>query len=136
MINFKEYIKQKKVIKCEPDLQKSKSLIKMSQNNFSSIKKIPLTNQYSSIIFTQIYECLRQIIEAIALKEGFKVYSHEAYTHYLKDKKEISIAEKFDRYRKLRNGINYYGKAVTTQITKEAIYQINKIIEKLKDKYV
>ena len=84
----------------------------------------------------QIYECLRQIIEAIALKEGFKVYSHEAYTHYLKDKKEISIAEKFDRYRKLRNGINYYGKAVTTQITKEAIYQINKIIEKLKDKYV
>ena len=46
--------------------------------------------------------------------------------------KEQSIYGKFDRYRKLRNGVNYYGEDVDMETVKEAIKEIPLIIKELK----
>ncbi len=133
---FEDFIKNKKVILAQPDLQKSKSLKSMAFSHFDVIIKMGLSEENSSIIFSQVYESLRQILEAIALKEGYKVFSHEAYTYYLKEKGEITIANKFDRYRKLRNGINYYGKPVEMQVTQIALKEIEEMMNILSQKYL
>ena len=38
---------------------------------------------------------------------------------------------KFDRYRRLRNGINYYGEDIDIETVKEAIIEIPKLIKEL-----
>ena len=54
----------------------------------------------------------------------------------MKEKNENLIAEKFDRFRKIRNGINYYGKNITSEECKENIKEIIKLINMLKEKYL
>ena len=45
--------------------------------------------------------------------------------------KEQSVSMKFDRYRRLRNGINYYGEDIDIETVKEAIIEIPKLIKEL-----
>lgn len=104
--------------------------------HLKEIGKFEITEINSSIILSQSYESLRQILEAITLTEGYKVYSHEAFTSYLKEKNEIIFANRFDRLRKLRNGINYYGKPVSQKVAEEALKEIKEMIKKLSKKYL
>ena len=133
---FEKFIESGKVIKGMSDLQKSKSLIKMSEITFKYATSIPIDDSNSSIILTNLYESLREILEAMCLREGYKVYSHEAFTFYLRKLNENEIAEKFDRFRKLRNGVNYYGKPVSKEVTINARDEIIKIKLKLREKYL
>ena len=88
------------------------------------------------MVLVNYYDSLRQVLEAMSLLEGYKVYSHEAYYYYLKEKKEYSIAEKFTRLRKLRNGANYYGEGVSINVSKAAKNDVIDIRKKLIDKYL
>ena len=135
-MNFEEFIKEEKVRIAQPDVQKAKALIKMSFNNLKVVDLLEINETSSSSVLVMNYESLRQILEAICLKEGYKVYSHEAYTFYLKKLGEDSLAEKFDRLRKLRNGCNYYGKPVSSIVAKNAKFEVRKMCEILKKKYL
>lgn len=135
-MRFDDFIRQRKVIKGQVDIQKSRALVKMSKEHLSIIKSIPLSDASASLILSQSYDSLRQILEAIALSKGFKVYSHEAYTYFLIDLNEYSISEHFDRLRKLRNGVNYYGKTVSIKVSSSALEQVEGLIEILVKKYL
>ncbi len=135
-MNFEDFIKSKKVRKGTPDMQLAKSLIKMSENHLKSIEDMRLTEVSSATIMTNYYESLREIVEAIASIDGYKVYSHEAFTYFLKERGEDLISIKFDNYRKIRNSVNYYGKPVEVGITEANINEIKKIIRELKEKFL
>ncbi|MEA3379036.1 MAG: hypothetical protein U9Q69_05375 [Nanoarchaeota archaeon] len=67
------------------------------------------------------------------MKNGFKIYNHECYTAFLKEvMNESQLGDKFDEYRKLRNAINYYGKQVKQDKSKELIRRIKELINILK----
>ena len=72
-MNFEQFIKEGKVRIGQPDLQKAKALIKMSEHEFNFIIKLKLNENSSSIKLVNCYESLRQFLEAMCLKEGFKV---------------------------------------------------------------
>ncbi len=135
-MQFDDFIKEEKVLISTKDFQKAKSLVKMSNNNLKTIGMLKITETTASTILSTSYESLRQILEAICLSEGYKVYSHEAFTFYLKKIKEDRIAEKFDRLRKLRNGINYYGRQVSTIVSINAKKEIKELCTFLKNKYL
>ncbi|MFT4313375.1 MAG: hypothetical protein ACMXYA_03120 [Candidatus Woesearchaeota archaeon] len=118
-----------KVRKSQPDVEQARSLVKMAKKNFQAIQTIHLTEETSSILFSQSYESLRQVVEALCLIDGFKVYSHEAYTYYLKENDRLYESEVFDRLRRLRNGINYYGKPVSLKVTQNAFHDIEKLMK-------
>ncbi|MGM5483170.1 MAG: hypothetical protein ACQESF_06925 [Nanobdellota archaeon] len=44
-----------------------------------------------------------------------------------------SIAKKFDRFRKIRNGINYYGDSVSVETAKDALEAIPQMIAQIKE---
>ena len=79
---------------------------------------------------------MRSILEAVSIIKGYKIYSHEAYTYFLQEIKEDLISVKFDRFRKIRNSINYYGKDISIEETKENISEIKKMINLLIKKYL
>ena len=124
-MNFDEYIKARKVIKGKPDTEKAKAILKMSEQEMKASKI--LTESTPGVMLCTAYNSLRQVLESICLKEGLKVYSHEAFTAYLVSKGENNLAEKFDRYRKLRNKIQYYGYEISPATAKRSRDNIEKL---------
>ena len=65
---------------------------------------------------------MRILLEIIALDKGYKIYNHECYTSFLKEILGMSReADIFDRQRKIRNSINYYGKEISEAESKDII---------------
>lgn len=134
---FEGFIASGKVRKGTPDIALAKSLIAMSASQLAFVSDTPLTQANASPMLVNYYEALREICEAICAKNGYKVYSHEAYTSYLEEHlKEERISIQFDRLRKLRNGVNYYGEFVSVEETEATRQEIPILIETLKKKHL
>lgn len=111
----------------KPDDDMIKSLIKMSKNRLLSEGKLEMNDVTAASKFSLAYDSLRELLEALAFKHGYKVYNHECFTAFLKEvMKQSDKGDEFDTIRKIRNAVNYYGKDISP---KEA----DKIISKIKE---
>lgn len=131
-MNFSEGISQGFIRKVPPDNLRAKSLIQASHEALFSVAKLSVEPPTSKTIIRELYESMRQYIEAIGSQKGYKFSIHEALTPFLEEiLKEQRIAIRFDRYRKLRNGVNYYGDDISLETIQEALREIPKIIQQL-----
>lgn len=135
-MKFEDFIKNGQVKRARKDMELIKSLIKTAEKDLKFLGSLKINEDSARKIMTNYYDVLRSILEAISLSDGYKVYSHEPFGFFLKEKGEDIIAEKFDRLRKIRNGISYYGADISTDEVKENAAEIMKIIEVLKRKYL
>ena len=135
-MKFEDFIGKGQVRKASKDVSLAKSLVKTAYSDLKFLNAIPLNENSARKVMGNYYDVLRSIMEAIAVLSGYKVYSHEAFAYFLKEKGEVVIAEKFDRFRKIRNKINYYGKGISIEEAKENSDEIKKIINVLKLKYL
>ena len=135
-MKFSDFIKRKEVRKTEFDPELFKSLVKTAELDLIFLEKVKIDEYSSRKIMSNYYDVLRSLLEAMALRDGYKVYSHEAFTFYLREKEESEISLKFDRFRKKRNAINYYGESVSVEEVKEYSKEMKKIIIELKKKYL
>ena len=123
--------KAKKVI---PNKIRASSIFKSSIQAIETAKMIQLNQTTLKSILRELYEGLREYCEAIGYLKGYKFLDHESIGYFLRDiLKEQSVFMKFDRYRKLRNGINYYGEDVDIETVKEAIIEIPELIKELEN---
>lgn len=129
---WEECIRKETARKAVVDKELAKSLLKMSQRRISFISTVKLSDLNAPIILSESYEALREVCEAVLAVKGYKVYSHECITAFLKEVlQDDLIAAGFDRYRKIRNSINYYGNIVTKEETLKGLKDINELVEKL-----
>lgn len=135
-MKFENYLQEGEAVKIQPNSIRAKSLIIASAEAIETAKSIKFEeNKFKSII-RELYEGLRQFCEAIGYIKGYKFNSHDVITLFLSEiLNEVSMANKFDRYRKIRNGINYYGDAVSRETIEEALKEIPTLIKSL-SKYV
>lgn len=131
-MRFSDFREDGRMVKGTPDTQKAKALLGIAANTLASAKLLPLNEQTASSMLCLAYDAFRTVLEARAAQEGYKVYSHEAYTYYLIEQKEEKAAAIFDRYRKLRNGAQYYGKSISLLIAQEAVKEIEETMEEMK----
>lgn len=123
----------KRVVK---DKLRAQSLIKVAKDALLAAKELQLKEHNYNSIIRELYESLRQHCEAIGYLHGYKFESHEVITYFLKELlKEENISLRFDHYRKLRNGINYYGRNVNKETVEQGLKEIPEIINKL-EKYL
>lgn len=134
-MNFEESLREGKARKVIPNKIRAASLIKSSIQAIETAKIIPLNVSSAKTVLRELYEGLREYCEAIGYSKGYKFLDHESIGYFLRDVlQEKSIYAKFDRYRKLRNGVNYYGEDIEVETVKEAIIEIPKLIKEL-EKY-
>lgn len=115
------------------DTVRAKSLIKSSEQALETAKIIPLREETLKTIFRELYESLRQYCEAIGYLKGYKFLNHDSITDFIAEiLNEKELSSKFDRYRKLRNGINYYGNDIESETIQTALKEIPELIIKLK----
>jgi len=112
------------------------SLRQSSSNKLVSCKRLELDSTTSSAKVSLAYDSLRELLEALALEKGFKIYNHDCFGAFLRSiLQESLLAEDFDRFRKIRNGINYYGKELDLKEAKSILEGIAELIGKIKDIY-
>ncbi|MBD3361796.1 hypothetical protein GF358_03310 [Candidatus Woesearchaeota archaeon] len=120
-----------------PNKTRAASLFKSSIQAIETAKEIPLNVKTSKTILRELYEGLREYCEAIGYQKGYKFLDHESIGFFLRDiLKKQSLSKKFDRYRKLRNGINYYGKDIDIETVKEAATEIPALVTALKSNII
>jgi len=134
-MTFQDFIKKGNVRQSTSDPALVQSLLLTAENDLLFLEPLEINQTSTRKIMSNYYDILRSIIEAIAAKEGYKVYSHEAFTDYLKEKNETILSEKFDRYRKIRNNINYYGKNISVEEVKEYKEDIKLMIQQVQQKF-
>jgi hypothetical protein len=135
-MKFNDFLKRNEVKRAEFDLGLFNSLVKTAEMDLIFLERLKIDEYSARKILSNYYDVLRSLLEAMALKEGYKVYSHEAFTFFLKEKGEEEIAFKFDRFRKKRNSINYFGESITIEEVEEYSEEIRKTIMELKEKYL
>lgn len=134
-MNFDFCMNNRKAKKVMPNSIRASGLFKSSVQAIETAKVIPLDTNTSKTILRELYEGLREYCEAIGYLYGYKFMDHESITYFLKDiLKEHAVSKRFDRYRRLRNRINYYGDNIEIETVKEAIAEIPKLIKEL-EKY-
>ncbi len=101
------------------------------------------SEENATMIFRELYECIRQLGDTLWLLEGYESQTHDATMIILKD---LDIPHKIklyflDRYKMIRHDANYRGVLVSIEQAKEIIdfwnicseEIIKKIEEKLKE---
>lgn len=131
-MNFENSLINGKAKKIMPNKIRASSIFKSSIQAIETAKTIQLNQSTLKSILRELYEGLREYCEAIGYLRGYKFLDHESIGYFLRDiLKEQSVSMKFDRYRKLRNGINYYGEDVDIETVKEAMMEIPNLIKEL-----
>jgi len=140
MMDWKECIDKRFVKDTKKDENLMNSLIKSSEKKLETNKQLKLNETTASTKVCIVYDSLREILEAFAIKKGFKIYNHECFCSFLNEIcKEFYFSQEFDRFRRLRNQINYYGKDISINeaeiIIKEIILLRKRIISKYLKEY-
>ena len=109
------------------------SLLKTSEMKLESNNRLELDEVTAATKIGIAYDSLREMLEALAIKKGFKVYSHECFCAFLDEIcRDKSLADEFDKYRKVRNQVNYYGKSVNAEEAKVLIKGMTSLRSKIK----
>ena len=133
---FEDFIKKGLVRKASKDKSLAKALLQNSKKDVEFLNSLKINENSVRKIMVNFYDVLRSILEAVSIIKGYKIYSHEAYSYFLKEIKENLLAIKFDRFRKIRNSINYYGKDISIKEAKENVDEIMKMVNILIKKYL
>ncbi len=122
------------------DVKKQSQDKNLSRATFKeSLDRLELAEQLTGkvkpkYILENSYEAMREAADALLYLEGFKSYSHEASIIYLL-KKGFNGSEitEFDRFRKIRNSIKYYGGDCDSTDAESALKLAKSIISKIKN---
>ena len=134
MKDFKIFLEDGSIKRITPNKLLIKSLVDDAVKRLNFYKKLKLNSETSKYILENVYESLRELADAVLIKDGYKSYSHEASIVYLL-KYNLSLIEinKFDNFRKIRNNSKYYGKSVDLEDSKEIVELAEKLLKEIKN---
>ena len=131
-MDFNDCLKKRIAKEVKQDGELIKSILKTSQNKLDSQNKLELNEITSISKISLLYDSLREVLEALAIKRGYKIYNHECYTYFLKEiVNESSKGDEFDELRKIRNGLNYYGKDISIEEARNVLKRIRTLLEEI-----
>ncbi|HLD12470.1 MAG TPA: hypothetical protein VJB87_02640 [Candidatus Nanoarchaeia archaeon] len=134
-MNWKDCIKQGTAKNVKQDTNLIRALQQSAEKKFTTQKSIVLTDETVTSRISLAYDALRELLEALAITNNYKIYNHECYIAFLKELlNEKALGEYYNTYRKIRNDINYYGKDITTEEATAILEGITTLIKKVKEK--
>jgi uncharacterized protein (UPF0332 family) len=141
-MDIEDCIRKNLIRKSQIDSGLIKSLIEISNIKARTVKSIKIIESEQNVVavLPLAYDSMRELCEALAISIGFKITSHVCLGILLKKHFNEFNITKFDRFRYIRNSINYYGEKVDTEQGKEIIKNIlefrKEILNKFLNKYI
>ena len=132
-MKFEECLEEGNTVKVSADKNRARSLRSMAEDRLKYLESEKITELNCNFIFEQYYSALIETIHSIALGRGYKILNHLCVTAFIIEiLKRPKIGGKFDRFRKIRNNLVYYGRKVDYPVAKERITEIKNTIEKMR----
>jgi len=132
-----EDCKKKGLIKrTNKDIPLIRSLIEMSDSKEVTVNEAKINQISISAYVSMAYDSLREVLEAICILNSYKVASHLCLGELLKELIKDFDFNIFDRFRYIRNGINYYGTKIDLSQGKQIISNMFQLRKELKKKYL
>ncbi|MAE49773.1 hypothetical protein CMI48_03010 [Candidatus Pacearchaeota archaeon] len=135
-MNFEEMVASGRIKKVSSDVDKIEALILQTKNDLRFLCDQEVSEISARTLVSRYYDLFRGLLEAVALREGYKIYGHEEFDSFLVFKGEKEMAAEFVRWRSLRHGINYDGKKIAPDLASEIIAEIKKAIDVLLERYL
>ena len=134
---FEYFIKENLVRKSNPNISMAKSLLQKAAIRLKRIVTSKIEESESSIVFEEVYECLREASQSLMEIKGYKPYSHEALISFLKEQKFLSEENIniLDNYRVLRNNSVYKAEKVSPHKCLEAIEFAKQVLPELENRF-
>lgn len=130
-MKWDECLSRKIVKESRVDDELISSLIKSSERKLKTDEYAPLNEITASCKIANNYDALREVLEAVSISKGFKIYNHECFVGFILEVLGMAgEANTFDKLRKIRNGVNYYGNDVLPEDAKNMIMEINELRDK------
>jgi len=131
-MDWRECIKQRIVKEVKKDKNLIASTREIAEIKIESVGVLPDIYYISKI--SLLYDALREYLESVSLEKGYKIYNHECYSAFLKEILNLpNEADLFDKLRRIRNGINYYGRKVREDEAAQVISDLNSLIKRIKE---
>jgi len=104
-----------------PDKLRAKSLVEAAGKTMAVISGMAVSDETATIVFRETYECIRQLGDARWFLAGYKPKDHEVSMEILKEEriKHSAKLEKLDRFRSIRNDVNYTGYLIPKEVAEE-----------------
>ena len=128
-MRFEDFIRDGQARRGNKDANLAKSLFLKTMKDRDFFDDLEVNENSARKLVSNYYDFLISILEAIAVLDGYKVYSHEAFTYYLLEKGQEKKSRNFERFRKVRNSINYYGKDIDVKEAAELVKEMKQLIE-------
>ena len=122
--------------KARIDRELIKSLIEMSKIKEDAVNNAKVDEINISAYVSMAYDSLREVLEALCILKGYKVASHVCLGELLRTLISDFDFNSFDRFRYIRNGINYYGAKADYNQGKEIISKMFKMKSEVIKKYL
>ena len=135
--DFEYYLENEQVVEKSPDPEEAKSLLTKARKRMEYIQSQELTEGNADFLFEDIYECLREAVQSLLSKKGYKPYSHTVLVAYLKEHTNIpnQDSETFDRLRKIRNNAVYSAQEVSMAECQDAIDFLEDFLPKVEKEF-
>ena len=131
-MDFDECLKKRIAKEVKEDKELIASLIKTSKNKLDSEEELGLSEITLTSKISLLYDSLRELLEALSIKNRYKIYNHECYVYFLKEIMNESVTgDEFDELRKIRNAVNYYAKDIALSEGKEVLERIKSLRKKM-----
>ncbi len=121
---FKYYLDSDLARQCSKDPAASKAIFSRAMRRLEFVKAQKVDQDNASFVFEDIYEVIRECIQAVMVRDGFKPYSHEAVVAFVNDRYRGEYGDKlinrFDRYRIIRNDSMYRAVVIGEEETVKA----------------
>ena len=138
MMDWDHCIRTREAKPISPDQDMAAALRKTSMHKAFSAAQLEMREETIAAKISLSYDAVRELLEAFALLKGFKIYNHVCYASFLSTVlNQETLAEEFDILRKVRNDINYYGKAVSeteAETVLERLETLRQALRKLMEK--
>lgn len=136
MKDFKQLLQEGRVEEVTVDKAKSRGLIKRSNARLQNQKDRNINENNAFEVLENLYEALREIIEACMAVDGYKSRDHVSTIAYGKNCLDLTRKEtnKLHKFRKLRNNSRYEAEKITKKEAKQILQFANKFIPEIQSK--
>ncbi|TKJ17494.1 hypothetical protein CEE44_03085 [Candidatus Woesearchaeota archaeon B3_Woes] len=133
MNDWEKSIEDGKVLKISLNQERAKSLMISSLKLLNIIEKIKLDKENGFFILTNYYDIILESLHALLYKKGYQSLDHLSIGYYIKDVLDNQeFFNIFDKYRKTRNKILYYGRNIDPETAQQGIKDLKRLYQFVK----
>jgi hypothetical protein len=134
MKSFESFIESFDVVPTRPNQLLAQHLRQQAQIRHDYFTKLVFDTESCTFVLEQLYESVRELLDANLAEAGYKSYSHEAVISFAWERKLLNHQEciRLDDLRIKRNKTHYQGILMTWDYSQSTRPLVEKIYENLK----